>query len=64
MGDLIGRRNFKKSHFHKEWLRAYRIFIYQDARGERFNIPEELRDRLNGLYWEEKKLKRVGQIHF
>ncbi len=55
VGELIGTRGPKKSHLHKEWLRAYRIAIGQDARGERPNIPEELQDRMDGLYWEEKK---------
>jgi hypothetical protein len=55
VGDLIGTRGPKKSHLHKAWLRAYRIAQGQDARGERPNIPDELQDRLDGLYWEEKK---------
>lgn len=55
VGELIGKRGPKKSHLHKGWLRAYRIAVGQDARGERPNIPEEIRDRLDGLYWEEKK---------
>lgn len=53
--DLIGARGPKKSHLHKSWLRAYRISMGQDARGERSNIPEEIRDGLDGLYWEEEK---------
>ena len=52
---LIGSRGSKKSHLHKDWMRANRISIGQDARGERSNIPEEIRDHLDGLYWEEKK---------
>ena len=55
VGDLIGTRGLKKYHLHKDWLRAYRIATRQDARGERPNIPEEIRDGLDGLYWEEKK---------
>ena len=55
VGDLIGKRGSKKSHLHKEWLRAYRISGGQDARGDRPHIPEEIRDGLDGLYWEEKK---------
>ncbi len=55
VGELIGTRGSKKSHLHKEWLRAYRIFVGQDARGDMPGVPEELRDRLDGLYWEEKK---------
>ncbi len=55
VGELIGTRGPKKSHLHKSWLRAYRISMGQDARGERSNIPEELQDRLDGLYWEETK---------
>lgn len=39
----------------KAWLRAYRISQGEDARGNRPNIPEELHDRLDGLYWEKKK---------
>jgi transposase len=53
--ELIGSRGSKKSHLHKEWLRAYRISIGEDARGDRPNIPGELKDRLDGLYWEENK---------
>lgn len=55
VGELIGKRGSKKSHLHKDWLRAYRIAVGQDARGDRPNIPEEIRDSLDGLYWEEKK---------
>jgi transposase len=55
VGDLIGARGSKKSHLHKDWLRAYRISAGQDARGDMPGVPEELRDRLDGLYWEEKK---------
>jgi len=55
VGDLIGNRGSKKSHLHKSWLRAYRIAIGQDARGDRPNIPEEVQDRLDGLYWEGKQ---------
>jgi hypothetical protein len=55
VGDLIGNRGSKKSHLHKSWLRAYRIATGQDARGVRPNIPEEVRDGLDGLYWEEKQ---------
>lgn len=55
VGDLIGSRGSKKSHLHKSWLRAYRIFDGQDARGDRPNIPEEIQDGLDGLYWEKKK---------
>ncbi len=55
VGELIGKRGSKKSHLHKSWLRAYRIAVRQDARGDRPNIPEEVRDGLDGLYWEEKK---------
>jgi transposase len=54
--ELIGTRGPKKSHLHKSWLRAYRISIGHDARGERPNIPEELQDGLDGFwYWEEEK---------
>lgn len=53
VGELIGTRGSKKCHLHKSWLRAYRIAIGQDARGDRPNIPEELQDRLDGLYWEK-----------
>jgi hypothetical protein len=35
VGGLIGTRGPKKSHLHKSWLRAYRISVGQDARGER-----------------------------
>ncbi len=55
VGDLIGARGSKKSLLHKEWPSANRIAMGQDARGSRPNIPEELQDRLDGLYWEEKK---------
>jgi hypothetical protein len=55
VGDLIGTRGSKKSHLHRSWLRAYRIFMGQDARGSRPNIPEEIQDSLDGLYWEKKK---------
>lgn len=50
---IIGKRGFKKSRQHKEWLRAYRIFEGEDARGERPDVPEELRDGLDGLYWDK-----------
>ena len=53
VGDLIGTRGSKKSHLHKSWLRAYRISIGQDARGDRPNIPVEIQDGLDGLYWEK-----------
>ena len=52
---LIASAGSKKSHLHKEWLRRYRISSGQDARGERKNILEEVRDGLDGLYWEKKK---------
>jgi hypothetical protein len=55
VGDLIGNRGSKKSHLHKSWLRAYRIATGQDARGVRPNTLEEVRDGLDGLYWEEKQ---------
>lgn len=55
VGDLIGKRGSKKSHLHKSWLRAYRIAMGRDARGDRPSIPQELKDRLDGLYWEAKK---------
>jgi hypothetical protein len=55
VGALIGNRGSKKSHLHKSWLRAYRISIHQDARGERPNIPEEIRDGLDGLYWDDSQ---------
>jgi hypothetical protein len=53
VGALISSRGSKKSHLHKSWLRAYRISIGQDARGDMPNILEELQDRLDGLYWEK-----------
>ena len=53
VGALISSRGSKKSHLHKSWLRAYRISIGQDARSDMPNIPEELQDRLDGLYWEK-----------
>lgn len=55
VGDLIGKCGAKKSLLHKSWLRAYRIALGQDARGDRHNILEELRDSLDGLYWEKKQ---------
>lgn len=51
VADLIASAGSKKSHLHKGWLRAYRISTRQDARGERKNMPDELNDNLDGLYW-------------
>lgn len=53
VAELIGTRGPQKSHLHKSWLRAYRIATGKDARGDRPDIPEELQDRLDGLYWDD-----------
>lgn len=50
--EVVASAGSKKSHLHKAWLRAYRISCGKDARGERKNVPEELRDHLDGNYWE------------
>ena len=49
---LIGRVGGKKSNQTKQRLRAYRMFMGQDARGSRQHIPKELRDTLDGEAWE------------
>src|SRR5215207_7917093 len=43
----------KNSRQHKGWLRAYRIFIGEDARGPRPELPDNLADKLDGVYWEQ-----------
>lgn len=50
--EVIASAGSKKSKLHKGWLRAYRVFLGGDARGEERNTPEELKDRLDGLYWD------------
>ncbi len=50
--ELIANAGSKKSHLHKSWLRAYRISVGKDVRGDRPEIPDELRDRLDGFYWD------------
>ncbi len=53
--ELIANAGSKKSHLHKSWLRAYRISAGKDVRGNRPDIPEELKDRLDGFYWDSLK---------
>ena len=55
VADLISAAGSKKSHLHRDWLRAFRIATHQDARGERIYIPDELNDHLDGLYWDAGK---------
>jgi len=44
-----------KKSLHSGWLRVYRISTHQDARGDRKDIPNELDDHLDGLYWDTEK---------
>ncbi len=52
---VVASAGSKKSHLHKAWLRRYRIFMGKDARGEIRNVPEEIKDTLDGEYWGLKK---------
>lgn len=53
VADLISGAGGKKSHLHKDWKRAYRINMGLDARGEVEELPDNLNDGLDGLYWEK-----------
>jgi len=54
VADLVAGRGSKKSHLHKGWLRAYRVFKGEDARGPMPELTDRLNDGLDGLYWEKK----------
>ena len=45
----VGKTN---SGYHQECLRAFRIFKGEDARGSQEHTPKELRDGLDGSYYE------------
>jgi hypothetical protein len=51
VAELIAARSPKMSHLHKHWLRSYRIFKGEDARGPMPELPDRLDDGLDGLYW-------------
>ena len=53
VADLIASRGGKMCHLHKGWLRSYRISIGEDARGQMPKLPDNLNDRLDGVYWEK-----------
>jgi transposase len=52
VADLVSSRGGKMCHLHKGWLRSYRISIGEDARGQMPELPDDLNDRLDGVYWE------------
>lgn len=54
VANLVAARGPKKSHLHKGWLRAYRVFMGEDARGLMPKLTDRLNDGLDGLYWEKK----------
>jgi hypothetical protein len=51
--DLVASAGGKMCHLHKHWLRSYRISMGEDARGPRPDMPDNLNDGLDGVYWEE-----------
>lgn len=51
VANLVSARGPKFSHLHKGWLRAYRIFMGEDARGLMPKLPDNLNDGLDGLFW-------------
>lgn len=50
--ELISSPTHKMSHLHKAWLRSYRIWMNEDARGHMPKKPDNLNDKLDGVYWE------------
>lgn len=49
--NLIGWGSNKMGHLHQGWMRSYYISMGQDARGPREDLPDNLDDGLDGLYW-------------
>ena len=50
--DLLGKQGYKRSHFHKECLREYRVAKGMDARGPIPKKGDGLDDALDGDYWQ------------
>ena len=50
--ELISGAGRQYSHLSKERLRNYRLFANQDPRGNQQRIPKELRDELDGRFWD------------
>ena len=48
---VIGASGKKFAPKHKDWLRAYRIFVGEDARGGVPDAPKGMDDSLDGGYW-------------
>lgn len=56
--EIVTERSLKHSEESKECLRAYRVFVGEDARGSQDRVPPELRDRLDGPAMQPKRARR------
>lgn len=56
--EIVTERSLKHSAEEKECLRAYRVFVGEDARGRQDHVPAELRDSLDGPAMQPKRARR------
>jgi transposase len=55
VAQVINPRTPEKGGFLWECRRVYNLFMGQDARGDRRNVPSEIRDSLDGVAWSPSK---------